>query len=91
MSTDFQISTREYCGACHAAAKLSRAVRAFGRRMRRLREIANLSPTELADRMNMRLVDGGAIIDAEMGVSLYTAEMAKAALDVMRTAPHPTP
>lgn len=84
MSTDFQISIREWAAGRFHAEKLQRAARAFGRRMRRLRETANLTPTELADAMNMHLVDGGAIIDAEMGVALYSLEMAKRALQVMR-------
>lgn len=84
MTSDFQISSREYAGAAVASAKLARAAKAFGRRMRRLRETADFTPTELADRMALRLVDGGAIIDAEMGVTLYTSEMAKAALSILR-------
>lgn len=84
MSSDFSISIREWAGARVAAEKLHRRARAFGRRMRALRETANLTPTELADLMELRLVDGGAIIDAEMGVTLYTLEMAKRALEVMR-------
>lgn len=87
MQTDFQISSREYAGASVAANKLNRAAKAFGRRMRRLREIANLSPTELALLMNeqgLRRIDGNGIIDAEMGDELYTTEMAKCALKLLR-------
>ena len=87
MASDYQISTREYAGASVAADRLQRGANAFGRRMRRLRETASLTPEELAACVAMSLVDGPAIIAAESGRALYGKALAEAVLQVLRDPP----